>query len=41
MARSLRRLRTFRDEDGVNVMYGHDAAQWETLPQAPRPLVGG
>jgi glyoxylase-like metal-dependent hydrolase (beta-lactamase superfamily II) len=41
MARSLRRLRALRDEDGASVMYGHDAAQWETLPQAPRPLLGG
>jgi hypothetical protein len=41
MARSLGHLRTLRDEDGVNVMYGHDATQWETLPHAPRPLVDG
>ena len=41
MARSLGHLRALRDQEGVNVVYGHDAAQWETLPQAPRPLVGG
>jgi N-acyl homoserine lactone hydrolase len=40
MARSLGRLRALRDAEGVSVVYGHDADQWETLPQAPRPLVG-
>jgi glyoxylase-like metal-dependent hydrolase (beta-lactamase superfamily II) len=40
MARSLRRLRALRDEGGASVVYGHDAAQWASLPQAPRPLVG-
>jgi len=40
MARSRGRLRTLRDAEGVSVVYGHDADRWETLPQAPRPLVG-
>ncbi len=36
---SLRRLRALRDA-GAEVIYGHDPAQWETLPQAPATLAG-
>jgi N-acyl homoserine lactone hydrolase len=38
MAHSLRRLRDLRDKQGATTVYGHDADQWQTLPQAPAPL---
>jgi glyoxylase-like metal-dependent hydrolase (beta-lactamase superfamily II) len=39
MSRSLAALRNLRDRQGATVLYGHDAAQWETLRRAPEPLV--
>ena len=39
MSRSLARLRELRDARGVTVIYGHDAAQWQTLAHAPAALV--
>lgn len=39
MTHSLEVLRKLRDRRGVELLYGHDAAQWELLPRAPRPLV--
>jgi glyoxylase-like metal-dependent hydrolase (beta-lactamase superfamily II) len=41
MTRSLHRLRALRDDAGASVLYGHDPAQWETLPRAPKPLLAG
>ncbi len=39
MSRSLGRLRDLRDRQGVTVIYGHDAAQWQALRRAPAPLL--
>jgi len=39
MTHSFSVLRGLRDRQGVQLLYGHDAEQWNTLPQAPRPLV--
>jgi len=36
---ALARLRDLRDARGVTVIYGHDAAQWQTLARAPAALV--
>jgi glyoxylase-like metal-dependent hydrolase (beta-lactamase superfamily II) len=38
MSRSLAALRDMRDRQGATVLYGHDAAQWQTLRRAPEPL---
>ncbi len=38
-SRSLATLRNLRDRQGAMVLYGHDAAQWDTLHRAPEPLV--
>jgi N-acyl homoserine lactone hydrolase len=38
MAHSLRRLRDLRDKQGARTLYGHDPAQWDTLPRAPTPV---
>ena len=38
MSRSLATLRNMRDRQGATVLYGHDAAQWETLRRAPEVL---
>ncbi len=35
MSRSLGMLRDWRDKKGATVIYGHDAAQWQTLHRAP------
>lgn len=39
MTLSLTMLRGLRDRRGVELLYGHDAAQWEALPHAPRPFI--
>jgi len=39
MSHSLGRLRELRDKQGATTVYGHDPAQWRTLPQAPAPMV--
>jgi glyoxylase-like metal-dependent hydrolase (beta-lactamase superfamily II) len=39
MSRSLGALRNWRDKKGATVIYGHDAAQWQTLHRAPAPLI--
>ena len=39
MTHSLTVLRGLRDRQGVELLYGHDAAQWDALPHAPRPLI--
>ena len=38
MARSMTVLRGLRDRQGVQLLYGHDAEQWQALPRAPQPL---
>ena len=39
MRDSLAALRALRDRAGATLVYGHDPAQWETLPRAPAPLI--
>jgi N-acyl homoserine lactone hydrolase len=39
MTESMSRLRSLRDRQGVQLLYGHDAAQWQAMPHAPQPLV--
>jgi glyoxylase-like metal-dependent hydrolase (beta-lactamase superfamily II) len=39
MLESLAALRRLRDQGGVTMVYGHDPAQWETMPRAPAPVV--
>ena len=39
MTHSLTVLRGLRERQGVELLYGHDAAQWDALPHAPRPLI--
>jgi glyoxylase-like metal-dependent hydrolase (beta-lactamase superfamily II) len=39
MTESLALLRRMRDRQGAELLYGHDAEQWRTLPRAPRSLV--
>jgi glyoxylase-like metal-dependent hydrolase (beta-lactamase superfamily II) len=39
MSRSLGALRDWRDRKGATVIYGHDAAQWQTLHRAPASLI--
>ena len=38
MSHALGRLRDLRDKQGATTVYGHDPAQWRTLPQAPAAL---
>jgi glyoxylase-like metal-dependent hydrolase (beta-lactamase superfamily II) len=38
MSRSLGVLRDWRDKKGADVIYGHDAAQWQHLRRAPAAL---
>jgi len=39
MAESMGKLRSLRDRQGAVLLYGHDAAQWNTLPRGQNPLV--
>ena len=39
MRDSLAALRALRDRAGATLVYGHDPAQWETIPRAPAPLL--
>ncbi len=39
MRESLAALRRLRDKAGATMLYGHDPAQWETLPRAPMPVI--
>jgi N-acyl homoserine lactone hydrolase len=39
MRDSLAALRRLRDKTGVTMLYGHDPAQWETIPRAPAPMI--
>jgi glyoxylase-like metal-dependent hydrolase (beta-lactamase superfamily II) len=39
MRDSLAALRRLRDQAGAAMVYGHDPAQWVTLPRAPAPLI--
>jgi glyoxylase-like metal-dependent hydrolase (beta-lactamase superfamily II) len=41
MAGSLARLRDLRNRQGATIIFGHDPAQWETLPRAPEPFAAG
>lgn len=38
MTDSLALLRSMRDRQGVELLYGHDAEQWRAIPRAPQPL---
>ncbi len=39
MSESLATLRKLRDQGGATMFYGHDPAQWETIPRAPAPVI--
>ena len=39
MRQSLGRLRQLRDRAGATMFYGHDPAQWATMPRVPTPVV--
>lgn len=39
MTQSLAMLRGLRDRQGVKLLYGHDAAQWNAMPHSPHPLI--
>ena len=39
MTESLAMLRGLRDRKGVELLFGHDAAQWSALPRAPEALI--
>ena len=39
MRESLAVLRRLRDQAGATMFYGHDPAQWESIPQAPAPVM--
>ena len=39
MTQSLALLRGLQDRQGVELLYGHDGAQWSALPHAPNPLI--
>jgi glyoxylase-like metal-dependent hydrolase (beta-lactamase superfamily II) len=39
MFESLKALRKLRDQAGATMFYGHDPAQWETIPKAPAPVM--
>ena len=36
---SLGALRRLRDREGAAMFYGHDPAQWQTMPKAPAALL--
>jgi glyoxylase-like metal-dependent hydrolase (beta-lactamase superfamily II) len=38
MFESLKALRKLRDQAGATMFYGHDPAQWDTIPKAPAPV---
>jgi glyoxylase-like metal-dependent hydrolase (beta-lactamase superfamily II) len=39
MRDSLAALRKLRDQAGATMFYGHDPAQWATMPRAPAPVL--
>jgi hypothetical protein len=39
MRDSLAALRKLRDQAGAAMFYGHDPAQWETVPRVPAPVI--
>ena len=39
MSESLATLRKLRDQAGATMFYGHDPAQWETMPRTPAPVI--
>lgn len=39
MTDSLAMLRGLRDRRGIELLYGHDAGQWNAMPHAPHPLI--
>ena len=39
MTQSLAMLRGLRDRQGVKLLYGHDAGQWDAMPHAPHPFI--
>ncbi|MGH8672802.1 MAG: N-acyl homoserine lactonase family protein [Burkholderiales bacterium] len=39
MTRSLGVLRELRDRRGVDLLYGHDPEQWNSIPHAPQALI--
>ena len=39
MSESLATLRKLRDQAGATMFYGHDPAQWETIPKAPAAVI--
>src|SRR5438034_1155271 len=39
MRDSLATLRTLRDQAGATMFYGHDPAQWQTMPRVPAPVI--
>jgi glyoxylase-like metal-dependent hydrolase (beta-lactamase superfamily II) len=39
MSESLATLRKLRDQAGATMFYGHDPAQWETIPRAPASVI--
>ena len=39
MTESMNRLQSLRDRQGVTLLYGHDAEQWNTLPRGRMPLI--
>ena len=39
MRESLAALRKLRDQAGATMLYGHDPAQWASIPHGPAPLV--
>ena len=39
MRDSVAALRKLRDQAGATMFYGHDPAQWATIPRAPAPVI--
>ena len=39
MRDSLATLRKLRDQAGATMFYGHDPAQWQTMPRVPAPVI--
>jgi glyoxylase-like metal-dependent hydrolase (beta-lactamase superfamily II) len=39
MRESLAALRRLRDQSGAAMFYGHDPAQWESMPRGPAPVI--
>jgi glyoxylase-like metal-dependent hydrolase (beta-lactamase superfamily II) len=39
MTESMNKLRALRDRQGVVLLYGHDAEQWNALPRGQTPLI--